>query len=266
MVLAGNMIKKLAKERNIPIIPVDSEHSAIFNLLYSQTGTTTFDDSLIKNILLTASGGPFRTWSKEKILNATVEQALNHPTWSMGKKITIDSASMANKGMEVMEAVQLFSVNPDKIKVVIHKESIIHSMITLNDNTIYAQMSNPDMRHPILTALTWPNHAFEYLEPLDLTKIATLSFEDPRINDFPLLGLAFECAKKDAAYPIAYNATNEVAVASFLNNEILFGDLFSLTEEILQKDWSKTPQSEEEIYDLDLKARNFAFEFLRKKI
>ena len=253
IVMAGPLIKELAKSKGAHIIPVDSEHSAIFNLVEK------IGKNNISKIVITASGGPFRTSSKEELEQVTVEQALKHPTWQMGNKITIDSATLANKGLEVIEAAYLFDVTADQIEVVVHPQSLIHSLVRTNDGMLYAQISDPDMKHPIFGALTWPENKQTYLEPFDLFD-HTMTFFKPRLNDFPLLNYAFECVKAGNGYTIAFNAANEVAVHAFLNKQISFTAISRIVRTVLDHKWQKTVSSFEEVFEIDSQARSLASE------
>lgn len=255
IVMAGQLIKNLAKENDSKILPVDSEHSAIFNLVEK------IGKENISKIVITASGGPFRTFTKEQLNNVTVEQALNHPTWKMGKKITIDSSTLANKGLEVIEAAYLFDVTSEQIEVVVHPQSFIHSLVRTNDGMLYAQISDPDMKHPIYNALTWPKNNKNYLEPFDLFD-KTMTFFKPRINDFPLLGYAFECVKMGNCYPLVFNAANEVAVHAFLQKTISFPAITRIVRSVLDYDWSAKLDSFETVFEADKKARELAQELL----
>lgn len=255
IVMAGSLIKKLAKEKNAKILPVDSEHSAIFQLV-NQVGKDALD-----KIVITASGGPFREFTKEQLQNVTLEQALNHPTWKMGPKITIDSSTLANKGLEVIEAAYLFDVTADKIQVVVHPQSLIHSLVRTNDGMLYAQISDPDMKHPIYSALTYPENKKTYLEPFDLFD-HTMTFFKPRTDDFPLLKYAFECVEKGNAYSIAFNASNEVAVHAFIEKKIKYSQIAEIVRSVLNKDWSKTLDSFDTVFEQDKLARKYAMELL----
>lgn len=255
IVMAGPLIKELAKSKNAKIIPVDSEHSAIFNLV-ERIGKNN-----ISKIIITASGGPFRTFSKEQLENVSVEQALNHPTWKMGNKITIDSATLANKGLEVIEAAYLFDAKAEQIEVVVHPQSLIHSLVRTNDGMLYAQISDPDMKHPILNALTWPENKNCYLEPFDLFD-QTMTFFRPRTTDFPLLSYAFECVKAGNGYTIAFNAANEVAVHAFLEKKISFTTITRIVRSILDKKWPSSVNSFEEVYEIDSSARALSSELI----
>lgn len=258
MVMAGNIVKKIAKENNVKILPVDSEHSAIFSLI-EKCGIEN-----IANITITASGGAFKNLSKEELENVTLEQALNHPTWNMGPKITIDSATLANKGLEIIEANQLFNLPKEKINVVIHPQSLVHSFVQTNDGALYAQISKPDMRHPILTALTYPNVIENTLEKIDFSKAFQMEFLPPRFDDFPMLNLAYKALEKGGSYSIVYNAVNEIAVGAFRNKQIKFTDIAKTVEKVMALDWSKTCTEIEEVVQIDYEARNKALQALKE--
>ena len=248
IVMAGYLAINLAKEKGVNIIPVDSEHSAIFHLLQGM------NKEQVSEIILTASGGPFRNSSLEEMQKVTVKDALSHPTWNMGPKITIDSASMANKGLEIIEACVFFNTPPEKIKVVIHPQSIVHSMIRLSNGVIYAQLSKPDMRHPIHDALYWPNTTPSTLNPVSFDSL-TLEFHKPDLERFPMLSLAWEAAKQGGLYPCAYNAANEAAVAAFLERKIKFMEIPKITEHVLQADWSADSLCLESVLKADTDVR-----------
>ena len=256
--MAGNIVKKIAKENNVKILPVDSEHSAIFSLI-EKCGIEN-----IANITITASGGAFKNLSKEELENVTLEQALNHPTWNMGPKITIDSATLANKGLEIIEANQLFNLPKEKINVVIHPQSLVHSFVQTNDGALYAQISKPDMRHPILTALTYPNVIENTLEKIDFSKAFQMEFLPPRFDDFPMLNLAYKALEKGGSYSIVYNAVNEIAVGAFRNKQIKFTDIAKTVEKVMALDWSKTCTEIEEVVQIDYEARNKALQALKE--
>jgi 1-deoxy-D-xylulose-5-phosphate reductoisomerase len=263
--MAGPLVLKRANEKNINIIPVDSEHSAIFHLLKAHCKDNTDNP---EEIILTASGGPFRNYSIEEMEKVSPQAALAHPTWNMGAKISIDSASMANKGLEVIEASRLFKLSngqpfpPEKIKVVIHPQSIVHSMIRFKDGELYAQLSQPDMRLPILKALYWPklppysenNTGFGRLSFDGLS----LEFYQPDLQKFPMLPLAYEAVKKGGLYPCAYNGANEAAVAAFLAGRIGFLDIGRITRYVLDSDWSAEPVDIASVMEADNKARILA--------
>jgi len=248
IVMAGQLVTRLAKEKNVNIIPVDSEHSAILHLLRTHRQET------ISEIILTASGGPFRKYNLKEMEKVTVKDALAHPTWNMGPKITIDSASMANKGLEIIEACVFFNMSTEKIKVVIHPQSIVHSMIRLCNGVIYAQISKPDMRHPIHDAIYWPVTTPSALEPINFDNL-TLEFFKPDAERFPMLSLAREAAKQGGLYPCAYNAANEAAVAAFMENRIGFLDIPRITENVLQSDWTGDNMELDNILEADTEAR-----------
>ena len=258
MVLAGSIVKKIAQENNVKILPVDSEHSAIFSLI-EKCGIENID-----NITITASGGAFKNLSKEELENVTLEQALTHPTWDMGPKITIDSATLANKGLEVIEANQLFDLPKEKINVVIHPQSLIHSFVQTKDGDLYAQISKPDMRHPILTALTYPDVIENSLDKIDFSKAFQMEFLPPRFEDFPMLNLAYDALNKGGSYSIVYNAVNEIAVAAFRNKQIKFTDIAKTVAKVMALDWSKTCTEIEEVVQIDYEARNKALQALKE--
>jgi 1-deoxy-D-xylulose-5-phosphate reductoisomerase len=255
IVMAASLIQSLAKENNCRILPVDSEHSAIFNLI-ERCGKDT-----VESIIITASGGPFRNLPKEKLAAVTVQDALKHPTWNMGKKITIDSATLANKGLEVIEACRLFHVPTNRIQVVVHPQSLIHSLVRTKDGVMYAQISEPDMKHPIVAALSWPAVLQTYMKPFDLFD-HDMTFYKPRTDDFPLLQYAFDAAASGGAYTIAYNAADEIAAWAFLSGKIGFTDIASVVRSVLEKDWTAEPASFEEVFAYDERARNLAKEYV----
>ena len=253
LVVGGEAVMKLAKEKNSEILPVDSEHSAIFQSLRSG------NNKEIKKLILTASGGPFFGYNKEQLEGITVERALAHPTWKMGAKITIDSATLMNKGFEVIEAVHLFDVSPDKVEVVVHRESIIHSAVEYIDNSIIAQMSKPDMRHCVQYALTHPMRAEAVTEELDLFSVGKLTFARPDMDTFRLLPLAIKAIKMGGAVPGVLNAANEVAVAAFLNKQISFVGIFELVEKTVEKfSYSSSVHNIEDILKICAEAEAFA--------
>ena len=218
LVCAGELVMAAAEERGVDIVPVDSEHSAIFQCLQGCR-----DRGEVRRLILTASGGPFWGWSREQVAAATVEQALKHPNWSMGAKITVDSASMMNKGLEFIEAMRLYRLPPEQISIVIHRESIVHSLVEFHDGAILAQLGAPDMRLPIQYALTWPARTEGPAEPLDLLSCPPLTFHAPDYDAFPCLPLALEAAKRGGVATAVLNGANEAAVALFLAGEIPFG-------------------------------------------
>lgn len=219
LVAGGSVVMDLSRKYNSPILPVDSEHSAIFQCLLGATGNP------ISRIHLTASGGPFRTWDRDRIAAATKNEALKHPQWTMGAKITIDSATMMNKGFEMIEVRWLFDTAPDKINIVVHPQSIIHSMVEFADGAVIAQLGNPDMREPIQFALSFPERLTLNNKKLDFASLQGLTFEEPDMEKFPCLSLAFEAIRKGGNVPCAMNAANEAAVAAFLKDGIRFYDI-----------------------------------------
>lgn len=219
LVAGGPVVMALAKKHNAPILPVDSEHSAIFQCLMGAAGNP------LTRIHLTASGGPFRSWTKEEITAVTRKEALKHPQWKMGAKITIDSATMMNKGFEMIEAKWLFDTEPEKINIVVHPQSIIHSMVEFADGAVIAQMGHPDMREPIQYALSFPERLTLDNKKLDFAELGSLTFEKPDMDKFPCLALAFEAIGRGGNIPCAMNAANEAAVAAFLQDRIRFYDI-----------------------------------------
>ena len=252
IVSAGDLLQSIARKNNKKIIPVDSEHSAVFSLIQG------LGKNSVKKILLTASGGPFRLWEKERFPSIRVQDALAHPTWSMGKKISIDSATLANKGLEVIEASKLFSLDAKEIQVLIHPQSIVHSMVQSKDGAYYAQLSPPSMKQAILYALNYPEIKENNLPSLDFSQDLALNFSPPRMNDFPMLALAYEVLEKDGALPIVYNAANEIFVHAFLEEKIRFIDIPVLTEKILNGNWSMKPNHLEDVIQIDRIAREKA--------
>lgn len=227
LVAAGPIVIRTMREHNAVILPVDSEHSAIFQCLLAAQGNK------VEKIHLTASGGPFRTWERAKIAAATAGQALKHPNWDMGAKVTIDSATMMNKGFEVIEAKWLFDMDPDRINVVVHPESIIHSMVEFTDGAVIAQMGCPDMREPIGFALNFPERVSVGNRKLDFASLGQISFEAPDLKRFPCLGLAYEAIRRGGNAPCALNAANEVTVAAYLKGLIGFYDIARINERCL---------------------------------
>lgn len=257
LVMAGPLLQRLQREHNSSLLPVDSEHSALFFL------TQGLEADKIEEIILTASGGPFRQTPEEELSSITPEAALQHPTWKMGTKITIDSATLANKGLEVIEAARLFPVHHDQIKVLIHPQSRVHSLVRWTDGTLYAQISEPSMELPIQNALTWP-----HLKPIEPARLdlagCSLSFEKPDTHRFPMLALAYEALRGDEAAPIVYNAANEEGVAAFLNRQISFCDIPRLTRKLLHQGISLSdPYSLDAILETDRRTRAQAQQAIR---
>lgn len=260
LVCAGDFVMKLAKEKGIEILPVDSEHSAIFQCLRSG------EKKEIKRILLTASGGPFYGRTRDQLADITVERALAHPTWSMGAKITIDSATLMNKGFEVIEAVHLFDVAPEQIEVLVHRESVMHSAIEYADNSVIAQMSVPDMRLCVQYALTHPRRTEAVIEQLDLTRIGSMTFAKPDTDTFVLLKLALDSIAKGGAVPAVLNAANEVAVSAFLKKQLTFTGIFDVvTETVEALTDARNISSIEDIFAFDTAARALATEKLKQQ-
>ena len=251
LVMAGSIINELAIRNGVKIFPVDSEHSAIWQCLAGE------DSKEINKIILTGSGGPFRTLPIEKFNTITLDQALNHPNWDMGNKITIDSATMMNKGLEVIEAYWLFNLPPEKIEIVIHPQSIIHSMVEFKDKSIKAQLGLPDMKIPIQYALTYPSHHETNWEELDLTEINTLTFEKPDFTKFPCMKLAFEVLDLGGTAPAVLNVANEQAVYRFLNKEISFKEIPIIIEMACEKHENVSAPSLDEILNIEIWATNF---------
>ncbi|MBP5632782.1 MAG: 1-deoxy-D-xylulose-5-phosphate reductoisomerase [Clostridia bacterium] len=227
LVAAGELVMKRAKDKKVKIIPVDSEHSAIFQCL---KGAMRGGKRSVRRLILTASGGPFRTFSEEELNNVTADQALNHPTWKMGGKITIDCATMMNKGLEVIEAMHLFGMGPDRIDVAVHPQSIVHSMVEFTDGSVMAQLGVPDMKTPIELALTYPYRGNTARPGLDITQLGSLTFEKPRTEVFRCLKLAYDAAHAGGTMPAALNGANEEAVALFLKGKISFAGISELVE------------------------------------
>ena len=251
LVAGGKLVMDSVKENNVELFPVDSEHSAIFQCLQ---GCPPNRD--LSKIILTASGGPFFGKTIDELSNIKKEQALKHPNWSMGAKITIDSATMMNKGLEIIEAVWLFGLPEDKIDVVVHRESIIHSLIEYNDNSILAQLGLPDMRIPIQYALTYPNRVLAPVEKLDLAKIGNLSFYAPDTETFKCMKLCRNAIKQGGLYPAIANSANEQAVELFLQDKIAFLDIPKYVEEAMNSIESKEEFTLEDILSVDKEARN----------
>ena len=249
LVTGGHLVMDLAKKKGKPILPVDSEHSAIFQCLQAAGGNPA------EKILLTASGGPFRTWDRERIERATPREALKHPNWSMGAKITVDSASMFNKGLEIIEARWLFDMPEDRIQVVIHPESIIHSAIVFRDGAVLAQLGLPDMRVPIGYAMTYPERVETGVQPPDLAAMGRLTFEEPDTEKFPATRLAREALRAGGAACTVLNGANEAAVAAFLREEIPFGEIARRVENALGQLAGLPADSLEDILEADRRAR-----------
>ena len=260
LVVAGEMITQLAKEKGVNIYPVDSEHSAIFQCLVGEFHNP------IEKIILTASGGPFRGKERDYLLHVTKEQALKHPNWDMGAKITIDSASLMNKGLEVIEAKWLFGVKKEQIEVVVHPQSIIHSLIQFEDGSIKAQLGLPDMRIPIQFALSYPDRLKADFPRFDFSKYPNLTFEQPDIKTFRNLKLAFEALERGGNVPCILNAANEIAVAAFLRDEIGFLEMSDLIEETMEKAGFILHPSLEDYIETDKMSRKITHELIKSKV
>ena len=249
LVTAGELVNAAARKKGVKIIPVDSEHSAIFQSIQGSP-----EDSILK-IILTASGGPFFGKSKEQLADVTVEQALNHPNWSMGSKITIDSATLMNKGLEVIEAVHLFGVEADKIEVVVHRQSILHSAVEFTDGAVIGQLGTPDMRLPIEYAITYPLRGKMCSRRLSLTDVGTLTFEKPDTQTFPCLEICINAIKEGGLKPAAVNGANEEAVALFLNGKIKFTDIPVLVKKAADAQKAVDSYTLEDVFSADKAAR-----------
>ena len=258
LVAAGALIMPLARKRQAPILPVDSEHSAIFQCLQGE-------HARLEKILLTGSGGPFLHSTREEMAAATREQALNHPRWRMGAKVTIDSASLMNKGLELIEARWLFNVEPCDIEVVIHPQSIIHSMVQFSDGCVMAQLSQPDMRLPIQYALSYPRRIDLDTRRISFAELATLTFEKPDLERFPCLGLAYSALEKGGNATCAMNGANEVAVAAFLEGMIRFTDIPDVIADTTARCTFVARPALDDIYSTDFEAKRIASEIVHKK-
>ncbi len=258
IVMGGDLFTQTVKKYGVTVYPVDSEHSTIDSLIKAH------GDSHVDSVILTASGGPFRTFTPLQMAHITIEQALNHPTWNMGAKITIDSATLANKGLEVIEASYLFGKNVGSIDVVIHPQSVVHSFIRMKNGALYAQMSPPDMALPIMNALNGGHIELkDIVSPLDLSDL-TLRFEKFDKNQFPLLDMAFHCLKSRKGYPIAFNGANETAVLAFLKKKISFISISAIVQEVLQHSWSEQITSIEDIYSVHRRANTMAQQLVER--
>lgn len=257
LVMAGDLVMKLAKENNVKILPVDSEHSAIFQCMKNREEA--------KYLIITSSGGPFRNCTKEEIENANLDEALNHPRWRMGKKITVDSATLMNKGLEVIEAHHLFDFEYNDIKVIVHPQSYIHSAIEYKDGSIIAQIGNPSMHIPIQYALTYPERVEGIeTESFDFLKAAKFEFFEPDFEKFPSLKLAIEAGKEGGTYPVCLNAANEEAVFAFLRKEIKFSDIYKITKNAVDNYKSITNPTIDDILKEDENVRIYTKELINK--
>jgi 1-deoxy-D-xylulose-5-phosphate reductoisomerase len=261
LVMGGHLLMRAVRDSGACLLPIDSEHNAIFQCMPVEAGATPSLEG-VDRVLLTASGGPFRDWSLEQMRDASPEQACAHPNWSMGRKISVDSATLMNKGLEFIEACWLFSLSPDRIEVVVHPQSIIHSMVQYRDGSVLAQMGNPDMRTPIAYGLGWPERLDAGVAPLDLVATARLDFEAPDEARFPCLRLARESVAAGGTAMAVCNAANEVAVAAFLQGAIRFTDIPRLIEHTLERVSVVEPVSLDVVESADAEARHVAEEFL----
>lgn len=257
LVVAGELIKSLALEYRTPILPVDSEHSAIFQCLVGE------GNNRVEKIILTASGGPFRKWSMEQLAYVTKAQALNHPNWAMGAKITIDSATMMNKGFEVIEAKWLFDAKPEEIEVVVHPQSIIHSMVQFEDGSVKAQLGMPDMKLPISYAFSYPDRLPSKSPRVDWTKCKEFTFEQPDLERFRNLAYAYEAMRVGGNMPCILNAANEIVVASFLKEQTGFLEMSDIIEKTMQKCTFVAQPTYDDYISTDLEAREIASSFLK---
>jgi len=256
LVMAGETVMARATQKGIKVLPVDSEHNAIFQCLEGKPKQE------IRSLILTASGGPFRTLSSDRLASVTVEDALNHPTWKMGRKISIDSATLFNKGLEMIEARWLFDIPMGQVQVLVHPQSIVHSMVEFVDGSLLAQLSHSDMCFPIQYAVTWPERVPNALKPLRLAELGRLEFEEPRYNDFPALRLARQAGETGGIMPAVLNAANEIAVEAFLDGRITFPRIWSLVEEAMNRSYNFARPSLDDIIQADGHARDLVREVL----
>jgi 1-deoxy-D-xylulose-5-phosphate reductoisomerase len=264
LVMCGSLFMEAVRHNGATLLPIDSEHNAIFQCL-PRNFSGGFAANGVTRILLTASGGPFRKLSLEDMRRVTPQQALNHPNWVMGPKITIDSATLMNKGLEVIEAHWLFDASPEQIEVVIHPQSVIHSMVQYADGSVLAELGNPDMRTPIAHALGWPDRIESGVAPLDVFAAARLDFERPDTTRFPCLRLAFEALSTGGSAPAVLNAANEVAVQAFLGNKIIFPDIPRLIEAVLDEVGAHPIEQLEDVVQADTNARTSAENWLTRR-
>jgi 1-deoxy-D-xylulose-5-phosphate reductoisomerase len=273
LVMAGETVMREATRKNVHVLPVDSEHNAIFQCLDGRASAETerrtpniehrTPKSDIRRIILTASGGPFRETPRKEFEHITVEQALKHPTWNMGPKVTIDSATLFNKGLEMIEAHWLFGVEMNRVEVVIHPQSIVHSMVEFSDGSVLAQMSHSDMCFPIQYAVTWPDRVANSLPPLDFGKLAKLEFFTPRYDDFPALNLARQAGETGGTLPAVMNAANEISVAAFLQKRIGFTQIWTVVDEVMTRHTTVAHPDLDAILRADQWARAEAVEIVK---
>ena len=257
LVMSGDLFIAEVKKHNAELLPIDSEHNAIFQCM-PQHFEKGLEHSGVNKILLTASGGPFRTRSIESLHSVTPEEAVAHPNWVMGQKISVDSATMMNKGLEVIEACWLFNTQASMVQVVIHPQSVIHSMVSYNDGSVLAQMGNPDMRTPIAHAMGWPERMKSGVEPLDIFEVAKLEFEKPDFNRFPCLSMAYESLKMGGTATTILNAANEIAVDAFLNKQLSFTNISKVIEKTLENTSSTDVNNLQTVLSADSDARQHA--------
>ena len=255
LIAGGPVVQKARKSMKSSIIPVDSEHSALYQCLHGYRSNYDRPSQSIKRLIVTASGGPFRGFTTDKLNNVTLEEALEHPTWNMGPKITIDSSTLMNKGLEVIEAHELFGIEYEKIEVVVHPQSIVHSMVEFVDSSIIAQLSMPDMRLPITYALNYPERSEAEWGSINWNEITKLEFEQPDFKNFSCLKLAYQAGEEGETAPAWLNAANEVAVAAFLNDQIKWADIPHLIAQALDNYDSRKAEEEHDIYEADKQAR-----------
>jgi 1-deoxy-D-xylulose-5-phosphate reductoisomerase len=263
LVMSGNIFMEAVKQSGAKLLPIDSEHNAIFQCM--PAGYVAGEPAKqARRILLTASGGPFRETPIDELQDVTVDQAVAHPKWDMGRKISVDSATMMNKGLELIEACLLFNMSPDDIQVVIHKQSIIHSMVDYIDGSVLAQMGNPDMRVPIAHAMAWPDRFDSGVEPLDIFKVRQMDFEEPNLERFPCLRLAYEAIVAGGIMPTVLNASNEVAVDEFLNERVKFTDIPVIIEKCMAKFSADIADTLEVILKIDQQAREQSYKIIKE--
>jgi len=261
LVMSGDLFMEEIRNHQAELLPIDSEHNAIFQCMPGDFGRGLAETG-VDQILLTASGGPFRTKPLHELNSVTPEQAVAHPNWVMGRKISVDSATMMNKGLEVIEACWLFNTGYDKVQVVIHPQSVIHSMVRYNDGSVLAQMGNPDMRTPIAHALAWPERIESGVEPLDIFEVAKLEFEQPDFNRFPCLRMAYESLKMGGTATTVLNAANEIAVDAFLNEQLAFTTIATVIEKTLQSITVQQVVDLDQILSADAEARHIALDLV----
>ncbi|WP_043548982.1 1-deoxy-D-xylulose-5-phosphate reductoisomerase, partial [Pseudomonas aeruginosa] len=263
LVMSGALFMQAVKRSGAVLLPIDSEHNAIFQSL-----PRNYADGLervgVRRILLTASGGPFRETPLEQLASVTPEQACAHPNWSMGRKISVDSASMMNKGLELIEVCWLFDAQPSQVEVVIHPQSVIHSMVDYVDGSVIAQLGNPDMRTPISYAMAWPERIDSGVSPLDMFAVGRLDFQRPDEQRFPCLRLASQAAETGGSAPVMLNAANEVAVAAFLERHIRFSDIAVIIEDVLNREAVTAVESLDQVLAADRRARSVAGQWLTR--